>query len=446
MSRDLAQAVHANSKECVSSNLDLFDVPMTQYDIQSIYYRDVLPTQALTRSSTTIDFAIPASEDFIDPNDLLCEVKIKITKANRNNIDALAENACVGFCQMPLSSIFSEVTVNLNSKSITSNFKTYPYLAYIQTLFNFDKDARDSKLHLMGFYEDSNPSVMAAEANAAPSGFKKRAALTAESRKLSLIGPIFSSITNQRKYLPPLVNMSITFQKAPNAFALKSNIADADFIYEIESLKVLVKRVQVMSSHKLRIENRLAQTNAKFPIKHSYVKPHTIDAAKTSCAFENLFSSGFLPDVCIIGLLTTESFLGSYGTSPFDFRHFSLNTLEISFDDKIFPSIPFELDYVTERNFTRGYLSLFQESNLKSDGGLGITLENYPNGFCFYQISFGNERTNGEHFNPKKIGSARLKLQFSNATNPSLTCLMYCESSEIIELNKNRELVRDFTL
>jgi|TARA_B110001454_G_scaffold208963_1_gene221990 hypothetical protein len=446
MSRNLVQAVHSGSKECVSSNLDCFELPMTQYDVTGTYYNEVLPIQPLSKSSNTIQFEVLSSEDYIDPNDILCEVSVKVSKSNGDVIDAYTNEASVGFCQMPLSTIFSDVQIKLNSRLITSNFSTYPYLAYIQTLFNFGKDARESKLHLTGFYQDQNPSELSAHGVVGNSGYKERAALTSLSKTLYLIGPLFSSITNQSKYLPPLLNMSVIFQKAPHFFALKSNVDNATFIYQLESLKLHVKKIQVMSSHKLRLENRLSQTNAKFPIKHAYVKPLTIDAAVKSCAFENLFSSGFLPETCIIGLVTTESFLGSYSTSPFDFRHFSLNDLSISYDDKIFPTIPYELDYVTTKNWIRGYLSLFQESNLKSDGGIGISLKNYPNGFCFYQINFGNERTNGDHFNPKKIGSARLKLQFDTLTNPSLTCLVYCESSEIIEINKNREIVRDFNL
>ena len=90
------------------------------------------------------------------------------------------------------------------------------------------------------------------------------------------------------------MNMSVTFTKAPSAFALNLNANAPSYIYEIESLKLLVKKIQVNASHRLRIEHHLNQTNARYPIKHSYVKPLIIDEGAKFCAFENVFSSGFL--------------------------------------------------------------------------------------------------------------------------------------------------------
>ena len=71
-----------------------------------------------------------------------------------------------------LHSLFSQVDVSLNERLISPSTNTYPYRAMIETLLNYDEDAKSSQLSMALFYKDTpgkmdavNPVADNADAN-----------------------------------------------------------------------------------------------------------------------------------------------------------------------------------------------------------------------------------------------------------------------------------------
>ena len=88
-----------------------------------------------------------------------------------------------------LHALFSQVEVFLNNKLVTPSSTAYPYRAYIETILNFSKDAKDSHLTSALFYKDKagkmdsvNPLAEAANVN---TGLKERHAHTRQSRSVA---------------------------------------------------------------------------------------------------------------------------------------------------------------------------------------------------------------------------------------------------------------------
>ena len=138
------------------------------------------------------------------------------------------------------------------------------------------------------------------------------------------------------------------------------------------------------------------------------------------------------------------------GTSPFDFAHHSLTSLKITVDGEVFPSIrPFSPNYdsTTAPDWTREYLAL-QDYQLKVDSGTMISYDLFKSHFAFYIFHMGRESSlANDHTSPKRAGSARLDVTFSSSsTNPALTLLLYTESDEIITIDQNRRVNRDYHL
>ena len=458
MSDRLLHAAGVVADECISGSLDLFTTPYMETAIDNCYYSEHQPNNAITDSSNSISMNISGSEDLTDLSESVVQLRCKITKANGDNIDAFAAPAgeplsgnSVGFIQMPLTSIFSSLVFRLNDQLLSDSFSTYPYLAYFQTILNFSRDARRSRLQLLGFYEDPNPNVTAAHAAASNCGFKKRASLTATSHEATFMGPVFHGLWSQTRYILPLVPMSLEWIKAPASFALKSNKVDADFKYKIISMKLFLKRIKIKSSYKLELEDRLAKENALYPLRHAYCRPFFIDANEKCASFENIFNARTVPAYCAVAVVSQTAYRGSYSESPFSFNHYSLTSLKISIDGNVYPSpMPFQPDYTstTAPNWTREYLAL-QDNQIKIDGGNYITYEAFKNsGYAIYIFHFGRETSiANDHVSPKRSGSARLDVSFdSSSTNPALTILVYAESDEILGLTEKRVIERDYHL
>ena len=179
------------------------------------------------------------------------------------------------------------------------------------------------------------------------------------------------------RYLIPLVPMSLEFIKSGSNFCLKSNKSNADYIFKITSMKLFLKKIKIISSYKLELEQRLANEAAIYPLRHASCKPFFLDAKEKSASFENIFQSRSIPSYCVVALVTQEAYRGTQGTSPFDFAHHSLSSLKITVDGEVFPSIrPFSPDYDSDTapDWTREFLSLHDSPLYQSDFYLSKSL------------------------------------------------------------------------
>ena len=201
MSTKLTHASGVVAQECISGAMDLFSPPIMETAVDTTYFTEHLPTNTIADSANSISFHIEGSQDMCDLSESVVQVKVKITKSDDTDLDAFAAGNSVGFVQMPVTSIFSSLVFRLNDQLLSDSFSTYPYVSYFQTLLNFSGDARKSRLQLMGFYEDKDPSVTACHTAAADSGFKSRASLTEKSHQATFIGPIFHGLFSQSRWV-----------------------------------------------------------------------------------------------------------------------------------------------------------------------------------------------------------------------------------------------------
>ena len=147
--------VHAHSSPCSKSEMELFNVPPTQMVIEDSEYVEYRPFGGLNASGP-IEFVIPGTgTKYLDINNTQLYIKAKITKADGSDCDE-AENAeKVAPVNLLLHSMFSQVDVALNGKLISDSTPTYPYRAMLETLLNYDKEAKDTHLQSRLYFKDA---------------------------------------------------------------------------------------------------------------------------------------------------------------------------------------------------------------------------------------------------------------------------------------------------
>ena len=144
--------IDANSCLCANSELDLFTVPPTQTSIESGSYVEYHPVAALNNTNV-IEFTVPgSSEDYLDLTSTYLHVQAKLTNADGSDTDG---GDSVGPVNLMLHSLFSQIDVALNGKTITSSTSTYAYRAMVETLLDYGKPAKESQLTTALFYKDS---------------------------------------------------------------------------------------------------------------------------------------------------------------------------------------------------------------------------------------------------------------------------------------------------
>ena len=219
---------------CVKSELDLFTVPPTQTSVEHGCTMDYHPVSTLTDNGP-IEFNIPGSgEDYIDLTNTFLHLGVKITAADGAKI---ADAAAIGPVNLLMHSLFSQVDVAFNDKLVSPSTNTYAYRAYLETLLNYGKEAKESQLTSVMWYKDTagkmdERAVVAAGEN---KGLVKRASFTKSSKVVDMMGRIHSDIFFQEKLLMNGIGVRIRLVRSKDSFSLVST--DAAPTHKIRSFE-----------------------------------------------------------------------------------------------------------------------------------------------------------------------------------------------------------------
>ena len=77
------------------------------------------------------------------------------------------------------------------------------------------------------------------------------------------------------------------------------------------------------------------------------------------------------------------------------------------------------------------------------DEGNDIARENYPNGYALYAFDLSPDLAEG-HFNLVKQETVRVELNFGTALANTVIVVAYAEIENVIEIDRNRNIVYDF--
>lgn len=434
--------IDAGSCECTVSQLDLFSIPNTQTSIEKGSYVEYRPISSLT-DSAPIEFDINSTgEDYIDFANSYLYVKVKILRAD--GTDAVADDT-VGPVNNFLHSLFSQVDIALNGTQITSSTNTYAYRSYIEDLLSYGPAAKNSQLTSNLFYKDeaghmdqSNP-LSVANRN---SGLFQRAKFTVESHEVDMIGRIHSDIFFQSRYMLNEVNAKIKLSRSKDSFCLMST-GDQKFKVQITSANMLIRKVKISPSVYLAHAKTLELGMAKYPIRRVVCKTFTIPTGYLDISQEKLFS-GQLPSRLILALVDNRATNGDLTKNPFNFQHFSVREISVYLDGQQFGIKPLTVDFANSL-YATSYMSLFNGTGTDNrNEGNDISRTDYGQGFALYAFDLTPDLSENESFNLTRQGTVRVDAKFSTALPNTVSVVAYAEFENIIEIDRNRNVVFDF--
>ena len=272
-------------EECVSAAVDLWSSVLTNTTVNSVYWQVYNPEVPLESSSNNIQFRLTPTDEWTSLSESYAKVTVKIHSNATNGVlpafitgDPATQNS-VAFINNIGHSLWSQINFRINEELLSDSYATYSYLAYLVNLLSFNSDAMKTRLQIQGWELDSDITAAIDVAAAADTAAKRRGVKTALSHELTLIFPIIHPLWCQQKWIPPLTAMSLEFLKNSNAFALQTNQAGDThtFTYKICKMQMFMKKIRLKASEKVRLENMLSKSPAKYPIRLTMVKPFFID-------------------------------------------------------------------------------------------------------------------------------------------------------------------------
>ena len=438
--------VHTHSMPCSKSELELFSVPPTQMAIDDSEYVEYRPFGGLNALGP-IDFVIPGTgSKYIDINNTQLYLKVKITKADGSDCSASTADEKVAPINLLMHSMFSQIDVSLNGKLISDSTPTYPYRAMIETLLNYDMEAKDTHLQSQMYFKDTASHMDFHDLTATTIsnvGLKARFDKTTGSKVFEMMGPIHADIFAQNNVLLPGVEVRLKLHRNKDAFCLTSKTTGADFKVHVLDAILYVRKLTCSDTHVLSDIAILNRVPAKYKIRRTVIRNITIPAGTQDLQRDNVFL-GDLPKRVVLCLVETTAFNGDYKKNPFRFQGFDLNYLALHADEKQFPAVPLTPDF-TNHMVLRSYLQLYAATGrLYADGGIDIAPNDFLDGYALFAFDLTPDGSHGQHYTVNKRGNLRLDLKFGTALTATTNLLIYAEFDNIIEIDRNRNIIYDF--
>ncbi|CAI5677834.1 unnamed protein product [Oreochromis niloticus] len=412
---------------------------MTQLSIEDKKYQECQPLSALNDNSP-IEFFIPGDgEKYLDLNDTMLHLRVKITERDGTNIPPDAGVALINY---PLNTIFSQCDVILGDRLISQSSATHPYRAMIETLLNFSEDTLKSQFSAGLFYKDTAGAMDSAVINNGPNkGIQQRAAFTAESREVDLLGPLHADIFFCERLLLNSVDLRIKLIRNSDAFSLMGT-RDSQFALKITAASLFVKKVTVSPAVRLGHAAALMKGNALYPLSRVSVKTYSIPENSRICNQENLFL-GAMPKYVVLGMVHHDAFTGRRDLSPFNFRHNDVEYLALCQDGRQVPAKAFQPQF-DRGNSVREFYHMFSATgrHLK-DLPLSIDRREFNEGYALFAFNL-EPSEDADALSPVSNGNLRLEMRFRVPLPQTTTLIVYACYDSILEIDSKRQVLVDY--
>ena len=308
-----------------------------------------------------------------------------------------------------------------------------PFL--IQMLLNFDRESRNTRQALSGYFYDDDPSDIDSEIF----GFEKRRKLTAESKNYRVFGAIFNSLFLQERFLLPFLNLEFRFVLNSADLFLHTN-QKKKFRYEVVQAKLHTTYVKVVSSTKLEIEKTLATRDARYHFRNPLVRVYSIPSHAIDFEATSVFLNSKVPQLLCCALVKTKELHGNMQSTCFNYRDYGVRNVRLSIDGTSYPTFKgINVDMTSEIGKVEGYLSLCHHM-LLSNSGILPTLSNYSDGYAIYLFDMGQYVSfDYDHQQKLRSGSGRINLTFSDTSkNENLSLIIFTLTDEVISISSDR--------
>ena len=322
------------TSECCSNEFDVVSVPMTQTAIESSRMVEYRPISTLS-SEGPIEFLVRGdTAEYILPAHLYLYVRCKVTRGDGTNLQvyqaAQGEQAAVAADIVApvnnfLHSLFTQIDVSLNDKSISSSNGTDPFRAYYETALNYSEDASKTHLTTALWYKDTAGYFNTLDEN--NDGFHKRKSIASGTSSFDMYGRLHTDISGLDHILPNKGNLRVKLYRSKDAFCLMA-AQNSTFKVALEEVILYVRRIIISAHFALQLNSYMLDDTAKLPLTRVETRVHTIPANVTSYDLDNIFL-GNVPKCLVIGFMENTGFNGRYHENPFNFETFNVNKLQV---------------------------------------------------------------------------------------------------------------------
>ena len=405
------------------NQLQLFKPKTFPQELFGNEYMTLEPYRLLNdKTSAPIEFVLKENKEYIDLQETVLRIKCKIVNSDGTALTApaAAGDDNIALVNNAMHSLFSDVTLSINSKRIEGGDKMYPYKAYINSAFRYSKEVQEGQLFSIGFVRDE-ATKMDDVANAA---FLKRKTWTTLSSSKEFIGKLHLGMFNQDRLLVPGADLHLKLERAKDAFCVfnNNNKLQPKVIIEAAFLDLLTVKVnpQIMHNHVTTLARGIP---AEYPFHRVEMDVMTI-AENQQGEKKGFLFGGQIPKYVIMVMVSNSAMNGDYKKNPFNFKFFNANYIHLTKDKEPVPFEAFEPDF-KNNDYLHEYMSLFQSNGLLGKNCiLPISYDEYKSGFTNLQWNLSDNKR-GDNSNPDPRGNLKIEVKFAEKVTEAINVVLY---------------------
>ena len=429
-------------EEMLTSEVMLFQPIMQQSYLQKEFDRKFSPI-ATIQPGSPIEFLVKASEKlYNDLNSSRIVVRCQFLKKDNTPLGDAA--ACKsGAVNLLLHSLFKDVTVQFNNKTVSDPSNLYAYRAYLETLVNSSIDAQMSRLQTEGWYKDDFATIDE-DAPKDNKGLVARRKYCADSSEFVLIGRPHVDMFHIDKLIPPGIDMSIKFLPNDDKFILMTT-EGANFGPKvvIKEMSLIIHTKQLSNSTEIAHRSLVHEKNMRLPYTRVLMKHIAIPSGSSTICLDNIFT-GPLPDLVLMGFVSDAAFAGSYTENPFNFQNFKLKRLDMFANGNRVSQMGYRPDFA-KKLYEDSYFTFQEQLGFdQGDRCVNITPEEWANGFNLYSFKVTDGPIGSGTVGPRshsETGSARLEIDFETPPAANLKLIIMHQYLGILEVDEYNNII-----
>lgn len=429
--------VHPSSKECMVEQLDVFDMPSTQSSVEDSYEIELKPANPLNENSEVIEFRIPADPGYYpDPESFMLMLNCQIKNSNI----AIADEELVGPVSNFANALFEKIDVDINNRRVTQTMKTYPYKSFIQIMFGYKDSAKNGLLSVIPWSNLQKGDLVD----------DKIWPVEKRSKNFYVGTPIMCDIFMLDRFLLSNVSLDIKLYRSSGQFPIITETPSTDNkVYKVDILDAALYFRKIKVSEKILAAhfNRLNKNiTAKYPMVRTEVKPFPINGNTLNCSIDTAYY-GELPRRMIVCMVDEDAFNGNQYKNPFNFKHYNLRNITVTYNGKMYPSKPYMMDFTNHKTL-KPFCDLYSNTGqiVEKEPSCVISRSQFEEGLTFFAFNFTPDLSDGScgHTSLIQRGVLRIELDFGAKLPNNIVLLLYSEFDSLMEIDRDGQIHTDF--
>lgn len=416
--------------------------------VESSHMEDHFPVGFQSDNLTDpIRFYIRGSEHWIDWEKSYIDISGTIigTDGGTDSSAKSASAAEMGVINNFFSSLFSSVHVTVNESTVTFNNENYPYLTYIQNLFNYPVDYQNSIGRNIFWKKDTAGKMNDYKSNQANKGAIARKSWVTSENKISGIMKLHSPLFLIKPYLMSFLNVDITLNRVTNHDFLFMSLDGATFKFKIDSIIFRIRKVKLVSSYVESIEQMLFKMGEPitYPLHDSRVFTKTYPGYGTEIIEDNLFH-GVMPERIIVGFVNNRAYNGHKQENPFYFQHKNITEIGIFLNGMPhpLPMIQMNFDKHDVHRIFHHMLDAMQSVD-PANGVVAINRDEFEQGYTLFHFDMSPDQAGGLNHQSlyNQPANVKLHIKFKQGTpTDTITLVVYYEITSRMLVDSSRQV------